>query len=64
MVESAIYTLNIPVILGTIIFGAGVIVAYFCFSLRKTSTSRETKRKIISSLSLTLHTRFTYIVIE
>lgn len=58
MVESAIYTLNIPVILGTIIFGAGVIVAYFYFSLKKTSTSRETKRKIISPLSVSLHTRF------
>lgn len=52
MVASAFDTLNIPVILGTIIFGAGVFVAFYYFSLRKSSTSRETKRKIISFLSI------------
>lgn len=48
MVASAFDTLNIPVILGTIIFGAGVIVAYIYFSLRKNQTTHETKRKVIS----------------
>lgn len=50
MVTSAFDTLNIPVILGTILIGAGAIVAYIYFSLRKSTTSPETKRKIIISL--------------